>query len=196
MDFLAQVCFADSHDIARMPSVNGRPDRPIPGDVLLVFCDGQWCTDWVDERDAVHFEWHRLGLPNLMKSDQVPERRWPVTPAHAQIHRTVDYLEQDDPECDPTSVTPNDELGLLIAQATKIGGLAWGSQGDPELPGYQLCMIGSLNPFGETWPLLNVERNPNGNNYLDHELLMIGDVGEMNISIDENGELHWSVSCG
>jgi len=186
MDFLAQICFADSRDIA----------GALPGDVLLIFCDGEGLSACVDEPEGVAFEWWPLGLGDLAGRDGVPERRWTLNPVHAQIHRTADYADPPDPEDSPLLTSMNDVDSILVVNGTKIGGVPIWPQGDPELPGRHLCSLASLNPYGERWPLLNVERNPLGRAYLDKDLLMLGDLGNLNISIDSAGGLHWRADCG
>jgi hypothetical protein len=44
--------------------------------------------------------------------------------------------------------------------------------------------------------MLNVPTNPKGENYLDHKLLMIGDLGAAYFSLDDLGQVHWSADCG
>jgi hypothetical protein len=196
MDFLAQICFADSPDLARMPIGAGEQEQPIPGDVLLIFCDGEWCCDWTDEPEAVHFEWRPLGLTNWARADRVPPRRWKITPTHAQIHRTVEYHDPPDAQHSLILSSWTDADSILRVEATKIGGIPFFQQGDRSLPGRHLCALASLMAADEAWPLLNVERKPPDRNQVDHELLMFGDLGEMNISIDEHGGLHWNIGCG
>lgn len=178
MGLLAQFNFTDSLDV-----LGPVPPEALPGDILLVFTSGPhlYC-DWdPDDKGSWVLEWHRVrpGI-SLSPARQVHD----LTPTFATLHRMMDY--------------PHSRLddGLDIVAGTKFGGIPPYQQNDPELPGTPLCTLGSLNPFGSPWPMLNVPTNPKGETYLDHKLLMIGDMGAAYFSLDKLGQVHWSADCG
>lgn len=178
MGLLAQFNFTDSLDVlAPIP-----PDA-LPGDVLLVFTSGEHMyADWdADEPETWALEWHRI-VPGFVPKPA--PRVLDITPTYATLHRTVDY---------PDSTVDD---GLDIVWGTKFGGVPMHDQDDPELPGTPLCMLASINPFGGPWPMLNVPVNPKGEEYLDGKLLMLGDLGAANFSLDTDGQVHWSADCG
>jgi hypothetical protein len=72
--FLAQFCFADSHDHI----------RDLPGDVLLIFAKTWWSSLWGTEvlglyppeyEDQLVFEWYPVGIDNLISADEIPTTR-------------------------------------------------------------------------------------------------------------------------
>lgn len=179
---LAQFCFADSLDVLPVKK------SAIPGDLLLIFTSGpDMYTDWdANDKGTWAVEWYDLHRDRL----ELPETSaciHDVTPAFAALHRTFDYPEADF-ACDD---------GANIIYGSKFGGAAAFQQGDPGLPGQHICTLGSLNPFGTPWPLLNVPTNPNGDEqYLDRNLLMLGDEGAAYFFIDPDGRLRWTADCG
>lgn len=179
MGLLAQFNFTDSLDV-----LAPIPPEALPGDVLLVFTKGpDLYSDWdPDEKGTWALEWHRV-IPNFT----LPPARHvhDLTPTFATLHRTTDY---------PDSQVDDD---LNIIRGTKFGGIPPYQQGDPELPGTSLCTLASLNPFGNPWPMLNVEVNPNGDQqYFDKKLLMLGDLGSAYFNLDGLGRIHWTADCG
>lgn len=191
MTFVAQINFADSKDIT------GR----LPGDLLLVFTSDS--EGWVE---TLHFEWHPLRLDDLVVADSVPRQAWRIDPCYGHIYRTVSYPEAirrpeiDDsryPICRGFEIWS--EYHLLQYQATQIGTAPLSIQiGDDDLPGRMLCAISSVCVAGDKpfpWinhpePLRDSDEPPRFGNYL-----MMGDAGCIYISIDEDGELHFTFSC-
>jgi hypothetical protein len=178
MGLLVQFNFTDSLDVLD-PAVRAA----LPGDVLLIFTSGpdMYC-DWdADEPGTWALEWHRTGSGDGVYP---PKHVHDLTPTFATLHRTVDYPDSEKYD------------GLDVVWGTKFGGVPCFSQDDPELPGKPVCMLASINPFGGPWPLLNVPTNPNGEQYLDRKLLMMGDLGSASFNLDDRGEVHWSADCG
>jgi hypothetical protein len=179
MGLLAQFNFTDSLDVLPIQ----RSD--LPGDLLLVFTKGPHLySDW-DPEDESNWalEWPTLGRAPYQPPPSIP-RILDMTPAWATLHRTMDYPESDIDD------------GVNIIEGTKFGGIPPFQQSDPELPGIHLCTLGSLNPFGNPWPMLNVPVNPKGEQYLDPDLLMIGDLGAAYFFLDEVGQVRWTADCG
>ncbi len=175
MGFLAQFNFTDSLDI--LP----KPPNKLPGDILQIYISD---TMGLLEEDPklCALEWHSLD-PSLTLAADAPNIL-NLTPTWCELHRTHDYPDS----------TIDDELNII--QATKFGGAPAYQQGDPELPGRHLCTLSSLNPFGNPWPLLNVPTNSKGEQYLDHNLFMLGDLGAAYFFITSEGAVHWSADCG
>ncbi len=175
MGLLAQFCFADSRDVLR--------DVDLPGDLMLVFAPGPFAwSDWDPDDPATYvIEWHSL-TDDLVQPASAP-LLLDLAPAYCQIHRTVDYPQ-------------GPEDGLSVIGGSKIGGVPDSIQADPETPGVHVCTLGSLNPFGDPWPMLNVSKNPGGQQYLDSRLLMIGDLGAAYFFVDREGTTRWSADCG
>ncbi|MBX3359114.1 MAG: DUF1963 domain-containing protein [Phycisphaeraceae bacterium] len=193
MGLLAQFCFADSLDLALTPAGLLRKPRPLPGDVLLIFAPGDYLVDWDDdEPDSLHFEWQPLGLQGLVRPEDVPPPPVRLNPTHAQIHRTADYHHPPD---NHPIYNLYDGKRIALLRGSKIGGVPAFGHTDPRLPGRHLCTLGSLNPHGETFPLLNVPNSPDDNT-LDKSLLMLADMGMLYLFIDKNGKLHWIVQGG
>lgn len=175
LGLLAQFCFADSRDV--MPCST-------PGDILLFFAAGpglyvDWYSDWAG---TYALEWHSLDA-TYRPPAEVP-RVLDLTETYAELHRTCDYPESEIDD------------GLNVIEGSKFGGVPAFQQGDPGLEGCHICTLGSLNPFGNPWPMLNVQVNPKGEQYLDHKLLMLGDLGAVYIFLDRHGTTHWAADCG
>jgi hypothetical protein len=192
MPLLAQICFADSLDIAHTPGGLLSKPGPLPGDVLLIFAPGDYLVDWDDDdQDSIAFEWQPLGLTDLVRLEDVPPSK--LTPAYAQIHRTADFNRPPDNHPIYNLYSPK---ALALLSGTKIGGIPSWSQDNRNLAGAHLCTIGSLNPHGEHYPLLNIPKNPEGEDYVDSNLLMLADVGQLYLFIDKRGKIHWTVQGG
>lgn len=178
MGLLAQFNFTDSLDV-----LAPIPPHALPGDILLVFTKGPHLyADWdPDDKGTWTLEWHRL---SQHVAAQPARHVHDLTPTFATLHRTMDYPESQ----------VDDRLNIIWG--TKFGGIPPYQQGDPELPGTSLCTLASVNPFGNPWPMLNVPVNPNGDNYLDSKLLMMGDLGSAYFNLDRGGRMHWTAHCG
>lgn len=195
MTFVAQFCFADSHDI--VPTV--------PGDIVLIFAEGkEWrYRDEVDydfawgdgdERDsAIHFEWVKMddALP-LVTRDEMPQTLWRIAPCYAAIHRTWDY-----PTADGFAYPEVDQHIPTVLEATKIGGVSpWLDELEESdsLPGGNfLCSLSSIFPdIYEPYPFINVPEPIPYDEWQASHMLMIGDVGLMNFFINGYGDLRWT----
>jgi hypothetical protein len=178
MGLLAQFCFVDSLDVVPIPPGG------LPGDVLLIFTSGpHYLHDWNSEEPGTfHFEWQSLERVGD-KLDTQPRRVLDLTPCYASLHRTADYPESgvDD--------------SWNVVQGTKLSGVPFFLQSDPEHEGRHLCTLSSVHPCSSRWPLLNVERKPSEYEDLDPKLLMIGDVGSAYVFINRHGEVSWAADC-
>jgi hypothetical protein len=70
MTFLAQFCFAESRDLV----------GKLPGDLLLIFAEGRdaYLPDPYDS--SLRFEWHPLGVRDLVGAEAIPELAWKLRP--------------------------------------------------------------------------------------------------------------------
>jgi hypothetical protein len=194
LTFVAQICFADSHDIT----------PGLPGDILLIFAEGkEWGYNgeggydfaWGDgdERDsAVHFEWANLHDSPLITRDEVPPTGWQIMPCSAAIHRTSDY-----PTADGFAYPDIADHISTVFEATKIGGICpWLDEleASGEVPnGEYLCSLSSISPeIHKSYPFLNVPEPITWEEWSHSHALMIGDVGLMNFFIKNNGDLQWT----
>jgi hypothetical protein len=190
MVFLAQFDFSDSGDIT----------GDLPGDVLLIFAD-----ESSGSIDSLGFEWWKLGHSDLVSAENIPAQTDPIDPCYGHIFRTVSYpdakrtvpyKQQKYPSCRGKPVWS--DYYLLHYQAMQIGPAPFFIQGDPELPGRILCTISSVQPDQHRpFPWINHPEPlmPEDEWNFDDNNLMIGDMGCIYISIDEQQQLHWSQSC-
>ncbi|HZW09892.1 MAG TPA: hypothetical protein VFF69_08305 [Phycisphaerales bacterium] len=196
--FMGQFCFADSLDV--LGAWHGAKPR-LPADVLLLFSpteEGPMGDEFYDI--GVQHEWWPLGLDNLVGPGGVPEQRWKLNrggrlePCYAELHRTHDYPEV--PEAHPLRGYPDGER-LCVLEGGKIGGVPHFAQdSETQRPGVYLCTLGSLNPAGPRYPLLNVPANAPGSVFLEGDFLMLVDNGSLYLWVEERGEgveLHWDV---
>jgi len=189
LTFVAQICFADSHDLI--------PERP--GDILLIFTEAK---NWGSAEEPLYdfmgnaeydsyllFEWVSFQDLPLVTRQHVPQTGLQITPCYATIHRTWDYAEVDGfayPDV-AEHIPP-------VIEATKIGGICpwsdydWVSYTEEERRDY-LCSLRSLDHEpGWPFPFLNVSR------YADLpecNLLKIGDVGLINLFLQKDGAIRW-----
>lgn len=193
--FLGQICFADSRDILRNGS--GAP-LDLPGDVLLLFMpnpDGVWDGDDEDPK-CMQWEWHTLALTDPMRASDVPEQPVKFAPCYAELHRTWDYPNV--PEGHP--IRQRSETGrLCVHEGGKIGGTPFYVQEEEPRPGVFLGALGSINPVGPRYPLLNIPVNPRGDHNLNGGHMMFGDCGSLYLFFDQVGfiekrpQLRWTV---
>jgi hypothetical protein len=128
--FIAQICFADSHDLIGSTS----------NDVLVIFAAGEYLQDWNDDdTEALTFEWLPLGLSDLVTIESVP-KRGTISPRSrcAMLHRTVDY-----PSAGQAFDSFNCSWQLDVIEGTKIGGVPRWIQDEEPLEGRFLCSLGS-----------------------------------------------------
>jgi hypothetical protein len=182
MALIAQFNFTNSRDLV----------GELPGDLLLIFGD-----DFDGPIEPLHFEWQNLGLSNLVS--EMPADIMPVSPCFGNRCRTVSYPHAtqappgaDDPRCNGEAVWHS--YWIPRYQATQIGRAPFFIQdGDDDLPGSPLCMIASVQPDPhQPYPWVNHPEPlcPEGAWPKDDGNLMIGDLGCIFISIDEDGKIH------
>ncbi len=196
--FLGQICFADSRDV--LTDSSGHVVE-LPGDVLLLFntqLGGVFDSDDEDPK-AIRYEWQQLGIEDLATAESVPvgEKRYDwIQPCHAQLHRTMEFPEA--PEGHALRRV-NDRDLLCVLEGGKIGGVPRFVQGETGRPGVFLGCLGSINPVGLEYPLLNVPTNPQGDFNLGGKFLQFGDCGILNLYLDRMDAtsrrfaLRWSV---
>lgn len=189
LTFVAQFCFADSHDIV--------PE--LPGEILLIFTephpyefDGNMFYDLLgeDEEDSfLMFEWVSLTSHPLIASQDIPETRLKILPCYGAIHRSWDYPQVDGfayPEI-ARHIPP-------IFQATKIGGVCPWMEYEPHGTQGYLCSLSSLdNDIHQPFPFLNVPEATGWKQWYENQRLMIGDVGFLNFFLREDGTLRWTL---
>src|SRR5215469_4040403 len=190
MNFVAQFCFADSHDL--FPA--------LPADLLLVFIEGKalqlrprrpggsrnvihefmWGDG--DRRDsAVAFEWVSLGNMPLITQEEMPETPWNITPCYGTIYRTWDY-----PTADGFAYPDIAEHIATTLEAMKIGGCYPSPWIGQDHLGTYLCTLNSVFLGSDAYPFLN-EPEPISAGEWRHSYspLTIGDMGLMNIFLAE-----------
>ena len=185
--FLAQFNFSDSRDLT----------GKLPGDILLVFGD----KDFTFEN--LHFEWQRMGARKLIASDAEPVRESAFAPCYGHICRTANYPEATAydnstryPICRGREVRA--PWRMLQYQATQIGAEPFFiQQGDAEqVQGRLLATLSSVQPAANVeFPWVNRQETLEPRQVHHPERLMIGDVGCIYISIDDDDETvhgHWS----
>ncbi len=184
MGLLAQFCFADSRDIVKAPD-----------DVLLIFAPGDYLVDWDDdEQESLVFEWRPLGLTDLVRPEDVPASACMPRPVYAELHRTTD---RPDPPEGHLAFELYKAKPLFIYTGSKIGGFPDWEQAPAELPGRLLCTLGSINPHGERFPLVNVPDPPWEAYFVsDPPWLMMADMGMLHLFVDDDGDIHWTVQGG
>ena len=192
MTFVAQICFADSHDLT--------PE--LPGDILLIFTEA---TNWGSEEEPLYdfmgeyeddsyllFEWISLNNLPLVSHQQIPATGLQIMPCYGTLHRTWDYLHVDGfayPEV--AEHIPS------VIEATKIGGICpwsdmdWVGYADGETEGY-FCSLRSLdNEVDWPFPFLNDPEPISWTEWSQSKPLMIGDVGFINLFLKPDGTVRW-----
>ena len=192
LTFLAQFDFTDSFDIV----------GETPGEVLLVFTPD---SDEDGPIDSLHFEWHPLGLTDLIRAGTVPRPNWRFKPCYGYRYRTVSYPKAKRKSELETNMYPMcqgleiwSDYHLLQFQAMQIGRAPFFiQQGDDQLPRKMLCTINSICIAADTpFPWINHPRPLPLNDWRAfHEYLTMGDTGCIYISIDEAANLYSGVSC-
>jgi hypothetical protein len=116
MVFLAQFCFADSTDLV----------GPLPGAVLVIFARDEeaFVADFHDEEPAFRFEWYPLGLEELVSAAEVPASSWKLLPCYARVEREAEEAD-----------------GI---EGSKIGGSPHWIQGEVNMPGQFLAVLGQV----------------------------------------------------
>jgi hypothetical protein len=194
LTFIAQICFADSHDIVPR----------LPGDVLLVFTVGLEIrhkgkiryypaldNSYDDDFDTV-FEWVTLDNFPLITRAEIPGTNWQTPPCYGTIYRAWDY-----PTIDGFAYPHVSDHIPPVVEATKIGGRCPWIQGEEDIAGDFLCALGSVFPdVNEPFPFLNEPGPITHEEQWGSNMLMIGDVGEMYFFINTYGDLRWTIQGG
>lgn len=192
LTFLAQFDFTDSFDIV----------GDLPGEVLLVFTPDNNEDGPVE---TLHFEWHSLGMTELISANEIPVQRWRFKPCYGYRHRTVSYPQAKRrpkfdanryPMCQGREIWS--DYHLLQFQAMQIGKAPFFIQReDEQFPGRMLCTINSVCIDVDTpFPWINhPEALASEASFAFDDYLMICDAGCIYISIDEAGILHSRMSC-
>lgn len=183
--FLAQVNFADSRDIA----------NDLPGDVLLLLVpnDGEWQWGSVD----IHLEWFPSGIDVVDEFD-ASLIATNAGPFFGAIYRTADYPDLPQ-EFDAQTRINTD--GLSVLNATKIGGIPYLVQGSFADDADHICQIGTVFPASRVpypwvndWHPLGMTEDEDGfrgpTNMLD-----IGDMGFIYVFRDQKGRFKSTMQC-
>jgi uncharacterized protein YwqG len=121
--FIAQISFADSHDLV--------PD--LPGDILLVFVNPSEMDEF-----GLHVEWSAMGDDKkLISLEEMPVDNRFVTPMFGWVCRTSDF-----PDAEEYFENYKRSYLLDVLQGTKIGGVPGWIQQPVDLPGQFLCSLG------------------------------------------------------
>jgi uncharacterized protein YwqG len=199
--FVGQICFADSRDTLQRGMYRDGGPLTLPGDVLLLFSpggDGLWDSDEDDPKSLI-YEWHSLGLADLVQSSAVPEQPFKVGIAHAQLHRTFDLPAVPD---DHPLVEKRADEPVFVLTGGKMGGVPSFQESEYWPKGATfLATLGSIHATDKRHPLIGVPTNPDHFG-LEGDYLMFGDVGSLHLFISERGllskkqRLHWTVQMG
>jgi uncharacterized protein YwqG len=189
MTFFAQFNFSDSRDLF----------DDLPGDLLLIFAD-----DSNETINSLEFEWQRIGLDDLVSVENLPDNPDAFQPCFGHICRTASFPKAKRaakskrlhyPTCREKEV--RSDYHLLQYQGTQIGSAPFFIQDDPDLLGRVLCTISSVQPDQhQPYPWVNHPEPlaPKGQWNFSQNHLMIGDMGCIYISIDDDLQLHWNDS--
>jgi Domain of unknown function (DUF1963) len=183
--FLAQFNFADSRDL--LPE--------LPGDVLLLLVED--AEDYLWEPDLIHLEWLPSGLPPISHFD---ESLMVTTagPFYGVIHRSADYPEATDMA---SELKVRQRYNLPIFNGTKIGGFPhWIQNGDDSAEEF-ICQLGSIQaahqvpyPWVNQAEPLSLESDDSGI-YGDANTLVFGDMGNIYVFRDTDGEIRCTFEC-
>lgn len=214
--FLGQISFVDSNNV--LPAT-------LPGDVLLIFCQGeevdgeislQGFYDCFDGQTGMYFEWSWSQYDDFWDRDMMREQGFRSVECefYGSIHSSRDYFPTPETKAklDEARVRKEVDQAYLIPafSGTKIGGIPRFAQYGP--PGYnpktQTCekalYIGQLSSIQATsqapYPWCNV-REPLNTEYKGDSIyakdnkLMFGDMGDIYIFMKRNGKITWWMDC-
>lgn len=188
MQFVAQVCLADSLDVLPAAFVRKRP-----GDVLLIFREASDEMIWSeDEHPPLVFHWRNLDVarPQLANPDDCPPGLW--TPTYFQRLRSR--------ESETQGILTHAQHEIEVTgryTASKIGGLPVWEQSDSEAEGMGsfFAALHSVNPDGAEYPFPNVDIPPWGEYPHSQNFFMLGDVGTLYLFWD-GSRVRWLMQCG
>lgn len=164
MTFLAQFCFAESRDLV----------GELPGDVLLVFARDEQAYLPDPYGDSLWFEWHPLGLRELVAAEAIPAAAWQLRPYFGVRHRTDDG-----------------HLAGTPGGQTKIGGEPAWIQAHGSPGGRFLCELGSWRGVPAEWDRWGSGSIGRGAG----EELSMGDMGCLYFFLNADGVIRWSFQC-
>jgi hypothetical protein len=165
MTFLAQFCFVESRDLVGNP----------PGDVLLIFADDRHAYLPNAYDSSLRFEWHPLGLRDLIRAEEIPEVDWKLRPYFGVLYRTDDEHLVGEP-----------------GGQTKIGGEPAWIQIDKSPGGKFLCELGSWRGVPAQWDRWSgVETTERGTG----EELKMQDMGCLYFFLSKDGAIRWYFQC-
>lgn len=178
--FMAQFNFSDSKDIV----------GELPGDVLLLFGREPSESRYID-----YYEWHSLGLTNLVEPQDVPTEGYcdssEQVVCYGERYRTCDYPDVNDLENTEEWTFCRSPFRL---KTTRIGGVPYRPQdnADPNMPGKLLCVLDGFQVLSRhPWPMLNLEDS--GEYKGEHSYIDCS--GSLYIYIAEDGSLTWYDEC-
>lgn len=191
LTFIAQICFSDSKDLV----------GSLPGDILLIFGEtGQYGIEWDDDDiTSFVFEWVSIHDFTLVKHEDIPETTWNPLSMYGSIFRTYDY-----PKSEEHFKQYNHPSFLSVLEATKINGNPIWIQNNPKLSGRFLCSLSSIAPTIsgkhqgikiKPYPYINRPEPIEFHEWYNSHAIRWGDMGILNIFIDESGKISWNIQC-
>lgn len=185
MTFMAQICFSGSHDLV----------GELPGDVLLVFVE----DETFGSRDALRFEWHRLGIASPVLPSDLPEPSWDFVTCYGYRCRLTDYIAQ----AETIEAESYYFAKALALPCTKIGGRPHflrerdesGYSGGYSHPkGRFIAQIAAIFPSDCTsYSWLNRPESTTGE--LEQSLTLV-DGALIHLYMDEQGGIEWGFEFG
>lgn len=178
MTFVGQFNFRKSKDIT----------GPLPGDILLVFARNDMPS--MDDPDEFRFEWYNEDLTDLIVAADVPKPAWPFVVCYGVRCRSADF-----PEAQSLFSDYGSSYRIAILEGTKIGGVPpflWEIEESGAKCGRFLASIGSVKAVKDrAYPWIN-EPSPRTT---DDEELMWGDLGVVDLFLDDDWNIQWWVGC-
>ena len=185
MTFLAQFCFSGSNDLVGV----------LPSEVLLVFAE----DETFGSRDALRFEWHSLGIEQLISTVDLPKPSWEFATCHGFRCRLTDYA------CTPETLNEQsyDFARALVHSGTKIGGQPYFLR-ERETPGYAsgfthpkgrfIAQLADILPSSVSpYPWINCPDPEEGG---DETRLTLVDGALIHLFVDEAGIVEWGFEFG
>lgn len=145
--FIGQLNFLDSVDHI----------GPLPGDILLVFGHESLEEYMMPQEDgSLHFFWQNISEDQkLVQADDQPGTEWQLLPVWGDMHRTREYVAEQELELPDEEEHVHD---LLTWQGTKIGGEPHWIQEEECIGSRFIGSIGTVDPkTGQPFPFLNRE---------------------------------------
>lgn len=182
MTFFAQYCFLDSKDLF---------NRPLPGDIMLVFLKDEDSIYSPGDAGACRIEWYRYPISSRASANECPKAGFNVPRLYGVRHRTCDY-----PESEEIFQKEGHAQYWLLAtsQATRIGGCTWVIQDRKWSPRDRLiCTLSYVSVpslWVEAWPFVNVKSTRNLSKREQKKLeIELCDAGCLYFAIDKKGKV-------